>query len=511
MTFASILFPDVTVGAVEERVGIPAFFRDLCLDQIVAAVTVHKQEYNLIPLMLEPLLDAAAVTFRHEVMRDIERPDVLAPIKSFALGMRAVRRALAEMRKRYYERQKERWFVDSVDLYGSAVRRLAADLSAADPSSRGLLAFRDYITDYVSSEPFVAVSAKAKHLKEQLSAIRYTVLVEGLRVEVRRYAEQPDYSAEVEAAFARFRQGGTTEYDFKSADWPEMNGIEADILDGVAQLHRETFAALANYRSAHSDFLDQTIVRFDREIQFYIAYLEHIAPLKAGGLPFCYPKMSKSRDDVYDYQGFDLALAAKLMTAHAVPVCNDFHLKGPERVIVVSGPNQGGKTTFARVFGQLHYLASLGLPIPGARARLCLPDQIFTHFERHEQLTNLRGKLEDDLVRIHHILERATPQSIVVINEIFASTSLRDAMLLSKRVAAALTDLDLFCVFVTFIDELASLGNGTVSMVSTVVPDNPAQRTFRIVRSPADGLAYALSIAEKHRLTYERIKERIPS
>lgn len=511
MTFHSILFERPQDGTVTEPVEAPDFFVDLNLDQIIAAVRTGKEEYRLTSFFHVPLHDVDAVRFRHEVMQDLEDPRLFEHIKAFASGMRTVREHLAELDKRYPERQRDRWFLDAVDVYGNAVTRLAGDLSAATFRSRGLLAFRDYLARYASSDPFISLVAEAKRLEAELSAIRYHAFIQGLRVEVRHHAGEADYSAEVESTFERFQQGAVKEYTFGSSDSLEMNHIETQILDGVARLHPDTFGSLAQYRTSNREFLDPTIVAFDREIQFYVAYLEYLLRFKKAGLSFCYPRVSASGKDVHSHQGFDLALAGKLVGDNRTPVCNDFYLNTPERIIVVSGPNQGGKTTFARTFGQLHYLASLGCPVPGTEAQLYLSDRIYTHFDREEHMTTLRGKLEDDIVRIHEILEVATPRSLLIINEIFASTTLRDALALSKKIAKAIMDLDALCVWVTFLDEVASLSEKTVSMVSTVVPDNPAQRTFKVIRRAADGLAYALSIAKKHRVTYDMIKERIRS
>jgi len=77
-----------------------------------------------------------------------------------------------------------------------------------------------------------------------------------------------------------------------------------------------------------------------------------------------------------------------------------------------------------------------------------------------------------------------------------------------ERVLGRMSALGLLGVYVTFVDELASLNEACVSMVGTVVPDDPAERTYKIIRKPADGLAYAAAIAGKYGLTYRQLMER---
>jgi len=511
MVFHSILFETTEDNTQKETLEAPAFFDDLNLDQIIDAITLGKQEYNLKPFFYTALHTIDAIEYRHEVMQDLENKTLFEHITSFARKMRAMRQYLEQVEKLYYKYQKERWFLDAVEMYCEAVDCLLHDLSLADMKSRGFLGFRDYVANYARSERFTSLRVEAEKLKADLSTVRYCLIIKGNRIQVRKYESEIDYSADVEQTFEKFKQGAVKDYRVEFSASRQMNHIEAQILDLVAKLYPDIFLRFDEYCAKNGQYLDETIGVFDREIQFYIAYLEFVAIFKRAGLIFCYPHMCDKGKEVYDYEGFDVALAYKLIIEKSPAVCNDFYLKDKERIFVVSGPNQGGKTTFARTFGQLHYLASIGCPVAGREAQLFLFDKLFTHFEKEETITDLRGKLQDDLVRIYEILNQATSNSIIIMNEIFTSTTVDDALFLSKKILERIIELDLLCVCVTFIDELASLHAKVVSMVSTVVPENPAVRTYKIVRRPADGLAYAMSIAEKYRVTYDTLKERIGS
>jgi DNA mismatch repair protein MutS len=330
-------------------------------------------------------------------------------------------------------------------------------------------------------------------------------------VTVSRYGGESDYSVEIEKAFARFPRVTSKRYLTGFRDRPSLDAVEARIFELVVRLYPRVFADLDRFCGRSLSFVDECLERFEREVQFYLAVLEYLEPLQRAGLSFCYPQVSDGPGDEFARGSFDLALAAKLNRRAALPVCNDFHLSGPERVIVVTGPNQGGKTTFARMVGQLHYLAALGCPVPGREARLFLPDQIFTHFERQEGAGSRRGRLEDELRRAQEILQRATAHSVVIMNEGFTSTTLGDARFIGTKVLERVLSLGSLGVYVTFVDDLAALGEATISMVGQVDPSDPSRRTYRIIRQPASGVAYAAAIADKYGLGYERLKERLTS
>ncbi len=504
MTMPSILFLN-TATTPEE----PRFFRDLNLDQVTNRVFAGMDDWK--PLFYAALKTPDAILQRQSVMRDIEHAGVQATLRAFTSAMRDLEALRHRAETTYYPLQQHLWFLEAAHTYCQLVERLVVELAdTGGVESDGLRAVLHDAVEYVASDGFRDLARETAERRAELEAIRYSLHIRGNVVTVRSDGDTTDYRRDIEETFNRFRSQTVRPTTRAISDPPDMNHVEAQILDRVARLNPGPFMKLAAYVGTyHERFVDPGIAQFHFEVQFYLKYWEFMHALAQHGLVFCYPEIATDGGDIYVHNGFDMALADKLSQISRAPTVNDFSLRDSEQMAVVTGPNQGGKSTFARMVGQVHHVARLGLPVPARSARLSVCDHIFTHFESGEPSPHVDGKLADDLRRIRAILQEATSQSLIILNEIFSSTTLKDARFLGERILERITAKGANAVVVTFIEEWAVFNEKTVSLVSEVLPDNPSRRTFKILRQPSGGRSYAMMLARKHGLTYAEIKERI--
>lgn len=513
--FYSVLFPnyDQYKDAKNENVISKPYFNDLGLNLIFNPIIKSKKEFELEKYYYKSLQDIEIISYRQEVMSELENLTLRSIMTEFSddvysikLNMNEVRKALSSDDQWSNNYLMRGHMLDYAERYCNSVTKLKEELSNTEIISDGILAFKRYVNDYVETERYQSLTLAITKLREEFSEIEYTMLIDGGTIKIRKYEDQIDYSKKIVTTFEKFRQKDAEDYRHKLSEKPEADHVEVGVLDVLSKLYKDTFNNLSDFCSEYINFDDETIIRFSQDLQFYISWLDYIEPLKDSGLNFNYPTMEKTSDCLNANDSFDLALASKIKDK---VVSNDFRIQAPESIVVITGPNQGGKTTYAKAFGQMHYLASLGVSVPGTSSSLYLFDNIYTHFGREEDLSSHDGKLKDDLERLHEITTNATSRSLIIINEIFSSTTMNDAVFLGNHMIDKLVEIKSPTVIVSFLDELALHSKNVVSMMSMVEDNNPMKRTYRVIRKAPDGSAYAIHIASRHNLTYEKLLRRL--
>jgi hypothetical protein len=514
----SVLFGEQRPARVDETPE-PDCFGDLRLDQVVAHLAGNPDRFHLAPLYRALVTDPAVLRLRQDLFDDLMHPEVREALDAFSTEMETVHQRLRAAANLRAVAQANRWHLNAAASYCHALHNLQPVLAKPDRCP-ALGRIGDHLHQLLESAGFRVFEQTTARIEDELDEIHYAVFLQGDRVTVGAYDDEPDYGAFVVDLFSRFRQDQHHPGDLYRRDDPyrrridEAGGdtVRERIVDLVAELHPAVFEQMARFRTEHPDFLDPTVSLFYREIQFYLRYHDLIETLASRGLTTTRPDLS-TEPGLEAHGIYDLALALKNESKDTTAigaghiVGNDISLSPTERRVVITGPNQGGKTTLSRTIGQLHHLAGIGCPVPGTQVAVQPPDQILSHFERQE-LGHLTGKLEDDLLRIRTILTRATSRSLVVLNEIFASTTTADAVELATGVLERLAASGGLYVCVTFLDEIAALPD-TVTLVAQVDPADVSVRTYRIVRARADGRAYATALARKHGLTREEVRSRV--
>ena len=209
----------------------------------------------------------------------------------------------------------------------------------------------------------------------------------------------------------------------------------AKVLDTVCQPIAQ---ALRQYNALHSGFL----AALSGDIAFYLAAVRLIERLSRCGLPVCRPAIAPMAERCCELQeAYNLNLALRHQEHADVAshmVTNDVHIGDNGRIGIITGPNQGGKTTYAQMVGLCQVLAQLGLWVPARSARISPVDNMYTHFPVTEQAAKGTGRFGEEAQRLSHIFARGTRHSLILLNESLASTNSGESVYIAQDIVRIL-------------------------------------------------------------------------
>jgi DNA mismatch repair ATPase MutS len=257
----------------------------------------------------------------------------------------------------------------------------------------------------------------------------------------------------------------------------DMGGAEA-----LGALRGRGIALAAAALGESTDHILAYIAQLRAELGFYLACLNLQDVLTAKSEPTCLPEPVASGTEALSARGlYDASLSLALGRARAVG--SDLEADG-KRLVVITGANRGGKSTFLRSLGLAQLMMQAGMFVAAEAFRADVREGVFTHFKREEDVTLRSGKLDEELGRMSAIVDQMTPGSLVLLNESFASTNEREGSEIGRQIVRAMLESGIKVGYVTHMFDLASSlhaeRDGEAGFLRAErLPDG--RRTFRIV------------------------------
>jgi DNA mismatch repair ATPase MutS len=249
----------------------------------------------------------------------------------------------------------------------------------------------------------------------------------------------------------------------------------------VGELRDRGIAIAANAAAQSNDHILAFFRTLRTELAFYCGCLNLYEKLSAKGEAVGFPVPCPGAERRYTVRGlYDTCLALKLGNR---VVGNDVDGDGAA-LFVVTGANQGGKSTFLRSVGLAQLMMQCGMFVPARSYVANLSAGLFTHHKREEDATMRAGKLEEEIERMSAIVDRLSPGCTVLFNEPFQSTNEREGSEIAHQIVRALLESRIKVFLVTHMYALASsLSDKSVGNTLFLRAERreDGTRTFRII------------------------------
>ncbi len=394
-------------------------------------------------VLLRGLDDPSAIGYRQAVLADcLDNRETISELYQLARdGVNAERRVWglpATSADSVLHRA-----IQVMDLFVGILRRLRsiADKAAGGFGSAGFRRFFEMVSDELDDEYFKTVEA---HLKE----LRFP---KGVLISARlgRGNTATDYvlrRREKRRLLEKLSDRRRAAYSFEVPLRDEA-GMEA-----LGELRSQGVNHVANALAQSVDHVRSFLTLLAAELAFYIGCINLKRRLSEEGEPLCTPTPTPPGQSSLEAKGlYDAALSLHL---DRPVVGNDLAADG-KRLIVITGANQGGKSTLLRAIGQAQLMMQSGMFVAAHDFTASVTAGVFTHYKREEDATMESGKLDEELRRMQGIVRRIRAGCLLLCNESFASTNEREAAEINRQVLGAMKDSGVRVVLVTHLYDLA--------------------------------------------------------
>ncbi|HUZ38539.1 MAG TPA: hypothetical protein VMV17_19620 [Streptosporangiaceae bacterium] len=460
--------------------GVEALTQDLELNTLLNAMAGG--DSLLFEVASKALLcgmtDPAAITYRQQVLRDcLAQPAVVREI--YAIAVQAVaeeKRIWWGIGSRYPSAILNR-AVNVMNLFVAALKRLRdlADCHAPDFSSDGFTRFFAMIGAELGDDYFALVADHLKRLKFRDGVLVSARLGEG-NTGTGYVLRRPRPTRRGLADLVPI--GNRSAYTLTISDRDEA-GARA-----LAELSDQGINHVANALAQSADHILSFFRLLRTELAFYIGALNAHERLAAKGEPTCFPVPLPPAEAAFSAAGlYDPCLA---LTVSSKVTGNDISADS-KPLVMITGANQGGKSTFLRSVGLAQLMMQSGMYVAATALKASACQGLFTHYKREEDATMTSGKLDEELARMSDITGHITPGSILLCNESFASTNEREGSEIARQVVRAVLDAGIRVFFVTHLHDLAR---------SFYTEPTAAALFLRAERQPDGRRTYRLAVGE---------------
>jgi DNA mismatch repair ATPase MutS len=395
--------------------------------------------------VLSGVTDVATILYRQQVYRDCSKCESIVR-EIYAIAVEAIERE----RKNYwsffgrYPAGTLSRAVDVLRMFVGVLKRLRriADEHASKFESEGFSRLFAMLRQELGDDFFAAVEEHLQRLKFRRGVLVSANLGKGNKAAA--YVLRKPWEDNRNWMVRIFQKPPGYTFQLHPRDEAGTNAL--------SKIRDQGVNLVANALAQSADHVLNFFQMLRTELGFYVGCLNLQGQLLELREPTCCPAAAPAGERKLSFSGlYDICLA---LSAGRKIVGNDLNADGKD-LIVITGANTGGKSTFLRSLGLAQLMMQAGMFVPADTFSAEVCSGVFTHYKREEDVTMKSGKLDEELGRMSDIVDRLTPTAMVLFNESFAATNEREGSEIACQITNALVERGIKLAFVTHLYEFA--------------------------------------------------------